>query len=97
MTTSQRERAEAAFGHVQHAASEMILAAHDALEILEMAVTGAGLGGLIDRFDDVSQTVLKQVWSRARRPPTADGSTAAAEPAAAPPRPESRVERIPIR
>jgi len=91
VTTSQRERAEAAFGHVQHAATEMILAARDTLEILEEAVAGAGLAGILDRLDDLSQSVLRHPWPWARHPEPpgpADRAT---------PSPPSRVQRVKVR
>jgi hypothetical protein len=74
MTESQRDRAEAAFGHMQHAAKEVILAAHDALEILDEAVTSAGAGTILNRLDDVRRLVF------ARRGPTPTTGAAAAAP-----------------
>ncbi|MDQ1367792.1 MAG: hypothetical protein QOF20_145, partial [Acidimicrobiaceae bacterium] len=44
MTNPQREKAEAVIGHVQQAASEMIAAAHDALDLVDQVVATAGLG-----------------------------------------------------
>lgn len=49
-----RERAEAAFGHLQHAAQELIAAAHDTLDLCEQVVSSADLHGVIDGFSHLS-------------------------------------------
>ena len=106
MTSSQRDRAEAAFGHMQHAATEVILAAHGALDILEEVVATAGLSGFLDRLNDVGATLLKRAWTSPGRGPAA-GEPSGAEPEGdpeadpiddeAPAAPASRVVRIPVR
>ncbi len=88
MTPSQRERAEAAFGHVQHAATEMILAAHDALDILGEVVATVGLGGFLDRLKDAGGPMTPS-------PEPASASDPAATSTG--PAPRRRVERIPVR
>jgi hypothetical protein len=112
MTDSQRDRAEAAFGHMQHAAKEMILAAHDALEILDEAVTSAGAGKILNRLDEIRRLVFtrpgdtRTTGAAASEPDdttvaASDGPSGPAAPAATPastrPRHHSRVERIPVR
>jgi hypothetical protein len=113
MTDSQRDRAEAAFGHMQLAAKEVILAAHDALEILDEAVAGAGVGTILNRLDDVRRLVFtrpgptRTTGAAAAAPDghttasAPDGQSAPTAPAPAPastrPRHHSRVERIPVR
>jgi hypothetical protein len=113
MTDSQRDRAEAAFGHMQHAAKEMILAAHDALEMLDEAVTTAGVAKILNRLDDLRRSVFTRPGPTRTKGPAAvapddPGSAAAPDdpplpttPAATPgptrSRNHSRVERIPVR
>ncbi|MDQ1392106.1 MAG: hypothetical protein QOF30_1083 [Acidimicrobiaceae bacterium] len=97
MTGSQRDKAEAAFGHMQHAASEMIAAAHDALEIVDQVVTSADLGEILDAFNHLTRSLLKRT-----RPATADPSTRAGErerkPHEEPPNgPTGPVQRIAVR
>ena len=75
----RRERAEAAFGHLQQAAGEMIAAAQDALGIVEEAVSTAGFDDLLDAVDHLSRSVFS--WARPEghrpspAPPSADPST----------------------
>ena len=113
MTDSQRDRAEAAFGHLQHAAKEMILAAHDALEILDEAVASAGAGKILNRLEEIRHLVFtrpgdtRTTGAPAPEPDdhttvsAPDGASGPAAPAAASastrPRHHSRVERIPVR
>ncbi len=75
MTASQRDKAEAAFGHVQHAASEMIAAAHDALDIVDQAVTGADLGEILDAFDQLTRLMSKRARPGPGRRPRAGRTT----------------------
>lgn len=99
MTSSQRDRAEAAFGHLQHAAREMILAAHDGLDILDEAVSTTGLGEIFDRLNEVGETILRRTWPGPGGPATADtGSSPGPPPAtdSSGPRIGGRVERIPV-
>jgi hypothetical protein len=110
VTPEQRERAEAAFGHVQHAATEMILAAHDALDLLGDVVSAAGVGGMLDRLNGAGGGLFK----RPAPPPAAADPASGADcqraadhaseqpgPAAGAPgarsRHYNRVERIPVR
>ncbi len=97
-SSSQRERAEAAFGHIQHAASEVIAAAHDALDMLDDAVTTAGLAEMLDTVGQLSQSLLKLARSRLARaaPPPPSPSADGPRPAPAP-RPHSTVQRISVR
>jgi hypothetical protein len=57
---SQWERAEAAFGHVQQAASEMIAAAHDALDLLDGVVSTADPGAVFHTFNDLSRSLFNR-------------------------------------
>ncbi len=113
MTNTQRDRAEAAFGHMQHAAKEMILAAHDALEILDEAVTSAGAGKILNHLDEIRRLVFtdpgdtrtagaaeseRDEHTTVAAPHGPSGQAASAgTPSSSRPRHHSRVERIPVR
>jgi hypothetical protein len=53
----RRERAEAAFGHLQQAASEMIAAAHDTLDLLDDVVSTAELREVFATVDLLRRTM----------------------------------------
>ncbi|MDQ1399375.1 MAG: hypothetical protein QOK20_1307 [Acidimicrobiaceae bacterium] len=89
MTNPQREKAEAVIGHVQQAASEMIAAAHDALDLVDQVVATAGLGAVLDTFNRVSQSLFGRT-----RPPSDRTSPAPDDTPAPSPRPASTVQRI---
>jgi hypothetical protein len=89
----QWEKAESALGHVQQAASEMIAAAHDALDLLDGVVSTADLGEVVNTFNHLGRAL------RNRGRPTASSGrgpapTSAREP---PARPPSAVQRISVR
>jgi hypothetical protein len=103
-SSPQRERAEAAFGHLQQAAGEMIAAAHDALGMVEEAVSTAGLNDILDAVDHLSRSVFSWARPRGHRPPTAPpngdpGSEPGRDPGhrRRPPPGDGPVERIPVR
>jgi hypothetical protein len=76
---------------MQHAAREMIAAAHDALDMLDGAVTTADLGEMLDALSQ-----LKRVVAKRPHPPAAQTdppSTGDPRPA----RPRSTVQRISVR
>lgn len=86
--SSRRVRAEAAFGHLQVAAREMIAAAHDALDLLDEVVTSVDLGEVFETVDHLSQSVLKKHrWPESSPSP----------PAARPSGPSGPVQRISVR
>jgi hypothetical protein len=85
--SSPRDRAEVAFGHMQRAASEVIAAVREGLDLLDDAVTNADVGEILDTFTHLSQTVIKK--SRPAPGPPGTG--------ARPARPQSPVQRISVR
>jgi len=88
MSSGQRERADAAVAHLQQAASEMIAAAHDVLDMLDDAVTTTDLGDVLDTVGHLSRSLLKsRVKSPPRPEPGADGDGA---------RPSGPVQRISV-
>jgi hypothetical protein len=91
VTSSQRDRAEAAFGHVQQAASEMIAAAHDTLEMVDQVVSTADLGEVLDAFNHISRSLFGRV-----RPPADEKSTRRGERESQEHRPPSPVQRISV-
>ena len=57
--SGRRQRAEAAFGHLQQAASEVIAAAHDALDILDEVVSTADLGDVFKTVNHLGQALRR--------------------------------------
>jgi hypothetical protein len=82
-TGGQRDRAEAVFGHLQHAAREMIAAARDGLDMVDDAVAGADLAEVFDTVNHLSRAILKS------RPPPKSGARPAPE-SSEPPAQEAR-------
>lgn len=76
-SSPQRERAEAAFGHLQQAAGEMIAAAQDALGIAEEAVSTVGFDDILDAVDHLSRSVFSWGRPEAHRPRPAPPCAAA--------------------
>jgi hypothetical protein len=71
--TDQRERAEAALGHVRHAAHEMIAAARDTLDLIDDVVVNADLGEVLNGLNHLTQSVfVRHPPSRTPPPPAPD-------------------------
>jgi hypothetical protein len=73
-----RLRAEAAFGHLQRAASEVIAAAHDALDVLDDVVSSAEFGDICDTAGQLGRALVQR-WASPMPPAPRPGAEAASE------------------
>jgi hypothetical protein len=80
-SSEQRERAEAAFAHLQHAAQEIVAAAHDTLELVEQVVSSAKLGDVLDGLGHLAHRGQSMfTWPRPNGGPRSGDTPTSEEP-----------------
>ena len=72
-TPGQWERAGSAFDHVRHAATEIIAAARDTLDLLDDVVSTTDLGDVMAGVNHLSQSVL--AWRPHANRPSPNGAS----------------------